>query len=107
MDHGRQRHYSIDGSGLASVAKLLDELRAAPPFVAAVFDGLDLEVCRTVRERSATPQGDNAQDWMSTTTPPGRRETRDGVEQTVFTRTFAAPLGDGWAACTEPERMER
>ncbi len=44
---------------------------------------------------------------MSTTTPPGRRETRDGVEQIVFTRTFAAPLGDVWAACTEPERMER
>lgn len=44
---------------------------------------------------------------MSTTTPPGRRETRDGVEQIVFTRAFAAPLGDVWAACTEPERLER
>lgn len=44
---------------------------------------------------------------MSTTTPLGRREIRDGGEQIVFTRTFAAPLSDVWAACTEPERMER
>ena len=44
---------------------------------------------------------------MSTTTPLGRRETRSGAEQLVFTRTFAAPLADVWAACTDPERMER
>jgi uncharacterized protein YndB with AHSA1/START domain len=44
---------------------------------------------------------------MSTTTPLGRRETRDGAAHLVFTRTFAAPLGDVWAACTEPARMER
>jgi uncharacterized protein YndB with AHSA1/START domain len=44
---------------------------------------------------------------MSTTTPLGRRETRDGAGHLVFTRTFAAPLGDVWAACTEPARMER
>lgn len=44
---------------------------------------------------------------MRITTPLGRRETRDGVEQVVFTRTFAAPLGDVWAACTEQERMQR
>ncbi len=62
VDHGRERHYSIDGSGLAPVAKLLDELRAAPPFAAAAFDGLDLEVRRTVRERSATRHCDNAQE---------------------------------------------
>jgi uncharacterized protein YndB with AHSA1/START domain len=44
---------------------------------------------------------------MSTTTPLGHRETRDGAEQIVFTRTFAARLDDVWAACTEPKRMQR
>jgi uncharacterized protein YndB with AHSA1/START domain len=44
---------------------------------------------------------------MSTTTPFGHRETRDGDEQIVFTRLFAASLDDVWAACTEPQRMER
>ena len=44
---------------------------------------------------------------MSSTPPLGRRETRDGIEQIVFTRTFAAPLADVWAACTEPQRMQR
>jgi uncharacterized protein YndB with AHSA1/START domain len=44
---------------------------------------------------------------MSTTQPLGRRETRHGAEHVVFTRTFAAPLTDVWAACTEPERMQR
>jgi uncharacterized protein YndB with AHSA1/START domain len=44
---------------------------------------------------------------MSTTTPLGHRETRDGTGHLVFTRTFAAPLEDVWAACTEPERMQR
>ncbi|WP_247828616.1 SRPBCC domain-containing protein [Arthrobacter antioxidans] len=41
------------------------------------------------------------------TTPLGRRETRNGVDRIVFTRTFAAPIADVWAACTEPRRMER
>lgn len=44
---------------------------------------------------------------MSTTTPFGHRETRDGAEQIVFTRLFAAPLDVVWAACTEPQRMQR
>ena len=44
---------------------------------------------------------------MSTTTPLGRREHRDGAEHLVFTRTFAAPVDDVWAACTDPRRMER
>ena len=44
---------------------------------------------------------------MSTTTPLGHRETRGGAGHLVFTRTFAAPLEDVWAACTEPARMER
>lgn len=40
---------------------------------------------------------------MTPTSLPGTRDQRDAV----FTRTFAAPLEDVWAACTEPERMER
>jgi uncharacterized protein YndB with AHSA1/START domain len=44
---------------------------------------------------------------MSTTTPLGRRETRDGAGHLVFHRTFAAPVDDVWAACIEPERMGR
>ena len=44
---------------------------------------------------------------MSTTGRLGHRETRNGAEQVVFTRTFAAPLADVWAACTEPEQMQR
>ena len=44
---------------------------------------------------------------MSTTPPLGRREVRAGTQHVVFTRTFTAPLEAVWAACTEPERMER
>ena len=43
----------------------------------------------------------------TTTTPLGRREFRDGAAHLVFTRTFAAPLADVWAACTQPQRMQR
>jgi DNA-binding transcriptional ArsR family regulator len=51
-DRGRERHYALDGAGLAPVADLLDDLRSTPPFGEATFDALDLEVRRTVRERS-------------------------------------------------------
>lgn len=61
-DRGRERHYSLDRSGLAPVSRLLDELRPTPPFADTAFDGLDLEVRRTVRERSATHQPDNQQE---------------------------------------------
>ena len=45
---------------------------------------------------------------MSTPTrPTGRRETRGGHDLVVYTRTFAAPLDDVWAAVTEPRRLER
>lgn len=57
-DRGRERHYALDPAGLAPVAALLEELleqrRPRPPVPGAAFDGLDLEVRRTVRERSAT-----------------------------------------------------
>ena len=60
-DRGRERHYSLDRSGLAPVVRLLAELRPAPPFADAVLDGLDLEVRRTVRERS-TPRRPDQQE---------------------------------------------
>ena len=44
---------------------------------------------------------------MSTTTSLGHRQHRHGDEHVVFTRTFAAPVADVWAACTDPARMER
>ena len=53
-DRGRERHYALDPSGLAPVSALLGELRPAPPFAEAALDGLDLEVRRTVRERSTS-----------------------------------------------------
>ena len=61
-DRGRERHYAIDSSGLAPVAELLDELRHGPPFADAAFDGLDLEVRSTVRERSGTRRPDTQQE---------------------------------------------
>jgi hypothetical protein len=39
---------------LAPVSALLEELRPTPPFAEAALDGLDLEVRRTVRERSTS-----------------------------------------------------
>jgi uncharacterized protein YndB with AHSA1/START domain len=44
---------------------------------------------------------------MSSIARLGRREIRDGVAHIVFTRTFRASIGEVWAACTEPKRMER
>jgi len=40
-------------------------------------------------------------------TPTGRRETRDFGEVVVLERTFRAPVEDVWASVTEPERLER
>jgi len=44
---------------------------------------------------------------MTTTTPTGWRETRDGATYVAYTRTFRAPIEDVWKAVTEPERLER
>ncbi|MGL5815986.1 MAG: SRPBCC domain-containing protein [Phycicoccus sp.] len=47
---------------------------------------------------------------MSTTPPAvpiALRRTEGGTERLVYTRVFAAPVDDVWAACTEPARMER
>ena len=61
-DRGRERHYTLDATGLVPVARLLDELRARPPITAEAFDALDLEVRRTVRERSSTRRPDTQED---------------------------------------------
>lgn len=50
-DHGRERHYALERTGLDPVQGLLDELRPPPPYAASALDGLDLEVRRTVRDR--------------------------------------------------------
>jgi len=46
---------------------------------------------------------------MTTTAPAatGHRQTRNGAEYVVFTRTFRAPIEAVWAAVTEPGRLER
>ena len=40
-------------------------------------------------------------------TATGRRETRDGLDWLVLTRTFRAPVDDVWAAVTESDRLAR
>jgi len=42
-----------------------------------------------------------------TLTPTGARERREGIDHVAYTRTFAAPIDDVWAAVTEPERLVR
>jgi len=55
-DHGRERHYRLERSGLAPVSEWLAGLDAGldrgPRFDESALDGLDLEVRRTVRERA-------------------------------------------------------
>lgn len=51
---GRERHYTLVPSALEPVAALLDELSGRTPRISEhVLDGLDLEVRRTTRERTA------------------------------------------------------
>lgn len=52
-DRGRERHYRLEPDGLRPVADLLATLdrRPVPPVSDRMFDGLDLEVRRTGRER--------------------------------------------------------
>ena len=51
-DRGRERHYRLERSGLAPVSDWLAGLAPSPRFDESALDGLDLEVRRTVRERS-------------------------------------------------------
>jgi DNA-binding transcriptional ArsR family regulator len=62
-EHGRERHYALDRSGLDPVAGYLADLRPRAPFDERSFDGLDLEVRRTVRDR------------RTDTTDPSQEET--------------------------------
>lgn len=52
-DVGRERHYRLDRAALAPVSALLAELAPSPPFTERAFDGLELEVRRTGRDRQA------------------------------------------------------
>ena len=61
-DRGRERHYALNRAGLAPVSELLAELRPATPFSEAALDGLELEVRRTVRERSTTRHAPHSQE---------------------------------------------
>jgi len=56
-DRGRERHYRLRRQGLAVLTEWLGSLGAPqPPIPEAAFDGLELEVRRTGRERrTATP----------------------------------------------------
>jgi DNA-binding transcriptional ArsR family regulator len=50
-DRGRERHYRLERGGLAVVTDWAATLQQGPRFDESVFDGLDLEVRRTGRER--------------------------------------------------------
>ena len=52
-DRGRERHYRLQRSGLDVVTDWLAGLEPPARFAASDLDGLDLEVRRTARERSA------------------------------------------------------
>ena len=58
-DRGRERHYRLRRAGLAIVADWLAVVDAPeasqPRFTESAFDGLDLEVRRTTRERRGDP----------------------------------------------------
>jgi DNA-binding transcriptional ArsR family regulator len=53
QDRGRERHYRLERSGLDVVTGWLAGLDQPTRFAASALDGLDLEVRRTTRERSA------------------------------------------------------
>ena len=53
-EQGRERHYSLDRAGLVPVGALLADLAMPVRLDPRVLDGLDLEVRRTVRERTTT-----------------------------------------------------
>ena len=57
QDRGRERHYRLEPDGLRPVADLLATLARTPvpPVSDPMFDGLELEVRRTGRERRQAP----------------------------------------------------
>ena len=55
-DHGRERHYALDPSGLAPVSRLIEQLvLGGTPVTSHALDALDTEVRRTVRDRRTSP----------------------------------------------------
>lgn len=71
-DIGRERHYRLERSGLAPLTDYLSDLAPLPRlddsvrFDDSVLDGLDLEVRRTVRDRTTTT-GPTTDTTMTTT----------------------------------------
>lgn len=61
-DRGRERHYRLDRCGLGPVESYLADLDSTPRFAESALDGLDLEVRRTVRERSTKSSSHSSQD---------------------------------------------
>lgn len=53
QDRGRERHYRLQRTGLDVVTDWLAALQPPTRFAASALDGLDLEVRRTTRERTA------------------------------------------------------
>ncbi|WP_129784536.1 ArsR/SmtB family transcription factor [Promicromonospora panici] len=60
-DVGRERHYRLDRAGLVPVSALLAELAPAPPVSDRAFDGLELEIRRTGRDRQAAERSQQPQ----------------------------------------------
>lgn len=57
QDRGRERHYRLQRSGLDVVTDWLAALQPPTRFAASMLDGLDFEVRRTTRERTADRPG--------------------------------------------------
>ena len=95
------------------MAAWLAGLDPAPRFEESTIHGLDLEVRRTVHERSTRADATEPDDTERQhehhphPEPTGRREVRDGRAYVVFERTFRAPIADVWAAVTESDRLGR
>ena len=77
-DVGRERHYRLERAGLEPVAEFLGTLSPTPRFAESVLDGLDLEVRRTVRERTAKTSRSTA-----TTTSTDTAQTQTQTEETA------------------------
>jgi DNA-binding transcriptional ArsR family regulator len=65
-DRGRERHYRLERGGLAPVAAWLAGLDPTPRFDESTLDGLDLEVRRTVHERSTRADATEPDDTEET-----------------------------------------
>lgn len=74
-DRGRERHYALERSGLAPVRALLDDLAPSVRIDPRLLDGLDLEVRRTVRERTAAAPA--APSTSATSATPDTTETEE------------------------------